>query len=129
MNNPKNPQKGIALLIVLTTILIVVVLASVMLTTMSSQSRLTHHQVTRTQGYYAAQAGMVYAIEKLKSGEWVPGINCTNATTNPCNLTDPDFPSSVRSVSIVVRNKTVDNCNPPGNATACIDVAVNYTYQ
>jgi len=129
MSDPENPPKGIALLIVLTTILIVIVLAGVMLTTMSSQSRITHHQVSRAQGYYAAQAGMVYALERLKSGEWKPGINCTNLTTNPCNLSDSDFPPSVRSVGIIINNNTINDCYPPYGDVACVSVVVNYTYR
>ena len=65
---PKNPlsqKQGAILLMVLGTILVVVILASVILSIILSHSRLTHHQVSRIQAYYAAQAGVNLAIENL----------------------------------------------------------------
>lgn len=61
-------QKGVVLLLVLGTLLVVIILANVVLSIVSSQSRLTHHQVSRIQAYYASQAAVNYALEKLRLG-------------------------------------------------------------
>ncbi|MCK9603936.1 MAG: hypothetical protein M0R66_06240 [Candidatus Omnitrophica bacterium] len=66
----KTNKKGIALFMVLATILIVVILSNVILTIISSQSRLTHHEISRIRAYYAAQAGLIYAMEMLRNGRW-----------------------------------------------------------
>jgi Tfp pilus assembly protein PilX len=63
-------RKGIALFMVLATILVVVILCNIVLSIISSQSRLTHHEVSRIRAYYAAQAGLVYTMEKLRNGSW-----------------------------------------------------------
>lgn len=55
-------------MVVLATLLMIVILANVVLNLMSSQARLTHHQVSRIQAYYAAQAGIVLATEKMRIG-------------------------------------------------------------
>jgi Tfp pilus assembly protein PilX len=108
-------KKGIALFLVLFVVLIVVVLANVVLGFISIQSRLTHHQVSRIQAYYAAQAGVNYALEMLRLGTWSPG--------NSYNLpADADFPHTIQSVSI-----TIDS-NPTGpGGTYPVHITVDYT--
>ena len=62
-------RKGAVLFIVLGTILIVMILANIILNIMLSQSRLTQHQVSRIQAYYASLAGMNYALEEIRINE------------------------------------------------------------
>ncbi len=71
-------EKAIALFIVLATILVIIALANAILTIILSQSRLTHHQVSRIQAYYAAMAGINFALEQLRTGAW------TFSPTNDC---------------------------------------------
>lgn len=119
--------------IVLATLMIVIVLANVMLNIMSSQSRLTHHQVSRIQAYYAAQAGMNYALEMLRIGTWIPssigGSNkyaCLNGcvdsgvTANYTIPTDSDIPFSVQ-VTIYPLQSGI-------NSTTKLDIKTKYTY-
>src|SRR3989338_8459923 len=63
-----NHKRGVVLFIVLGTLLVVVSLATVILSLILSHARLTHHQTSRIHAYYAALAGMNYAIEKLRVG-------------------------------------------------------------
>jgi len=128
-------KKGIALMIVLALIIIAIVLANVVLNVMSNQSRLTHHEISRIQGYYAAQAGAIFAYERLRSGAWVAGVNCTAAV--PCSLAalDPEFrdanhgfPASIADVTItIVPVGTAPCINPPGNST-CVYSRADYAY-
>ena len=122
-------DKGVVLLMVLSTIFIVVILANVVLTLITSQSRLTHHQVSRIQAYYAAQAGMNYALEQLRLGNWSAG------NTYSVPFAADDFkPASIvgNTVSIAINQpQNTDSSqpcyNPPGN-TACVSATASYTY-
>lgn len=111
-------NKGIVLFIVLGTILVIIILANVVIGLITSQSRITHHQVSRIQAYYAAQAGLNYAREmiRLNKASWVPATagqpaitgrlcnitagGCSPAATN--DVTDNNLPASIRSVTISI---------------------------
>jgi len=125
---PKLNNNGVALFLVLGTMLIVIVLAGIILSIISSQSRLTHHQVSRIQAYYAAQSGMVYAFDQLRRG--TPGWSATVASTH--NLpTDSALPKSIVqpiTIEIIPAGGTGSRCpNPPANS-ACVKIKTNYTY-
>ena len=86
-NNKLNDKKGVVLLLVLGTTLIVVILANVLLNIMLNQSRITEHEIRRIQAYYATLAGMNYALEQCRTGNWGPSpgansrgcINCSGS--------------------------------------------------
>ncbi len=130
-------RKGVVLFIVLGVIIIVTTLSTVILRIILNQSRLIHHQVSRVQAQYAAKAGMVYAMEKLRTGDWVAGTNCTESS--PCTLTfnTGDFVPSIlispsNGVSIIIREPQSSNSsapcyNPPGSC-ACVSTTATYTY-
>ncbi len=124
-------KRGVALFITLAAVAIVIILANVVINIMSTQGRLTHHQVTRIQAYYAAQAGMVYTLEMLKNGTWKPDPNgsiryachrsCIDGVSTTYTIpTDADIPYNIQ-VAIY----------PPGSGisgTTRIDVKTDYTY-
>lgn len=127
-------KKGVALYFVLAVLLVVVLLANIVLNFVSSQRRLTTHQVKRVQAYYAAQAGVNYALEQLRlNATWAAAAGgtyriCGGAynSTNPANCTgnnivEASFPSSVNYVEVVIGPE-----NPAfGNRT--VNATVNYT--
>jgi Tfp pilus assembly protein PilX len=128
-------NKGIVLFIVLMTFLIVVILANIMLGIMSSQSRLTHHQVSRIQAYYADYGAMNYAFDKIRRMDWpmpTPGTSYPRmicAAAGPgCTDIEVDLPRSVANVLITVSSRGVNNCNPPGDVPYCIRSVSTYTY-
>jgi hypothetical protein len=126
---------GVALLIVLGTLLIVTSLATVILSLILSHRRLTYHQTSRIQAYYAAQAGMNYALEMLRTGGYTLTTSCatTSCCISPCtrSFDDGDFrPASIvdNSVSITIIPYGSSGCTAsPGN-TACVSVKATYTY-
>ncbi len=128
----RSGKKGVALFIVLATILVVVVLANIAMTIIASQNRFTHHQVSRIQAYYAAQAGMVYAMEMLSNGSWVFGTHCT--TASPCDITDTGFtPYVVNNRARVIfcpAGNTCNSVNCPGGIPGlyCLQTFVEYTF-
>ena len=126
-------NKGIALLIVLSTILVIVLLANIILTVMLSNTRLTQHQISRIQAYYAAQAGMNYALEKLRIADpaWTPTI-CKS--TSPCSIPAAErtnnFPTTIQSINIILTAPGALTpagvvCSAPANG-ACVTVNVEY---
>lgn len=126
-------KKGILLFMVLGMILIIVILAVVILSIISSQSRLTHHQVSRIQAFYAAQAGMNYAVEMLRIGPAGGGWDVTSCPPpGGCPLNDADFPHTIVQPIIIIIKSTGGDPSPEGSGpimpnSAPIIVTVDYT--
>lgn len=119
-------EKGAALYIVLATVFIVVALANIILNVVLSQSRFTHHQVSRIQASYAAKAGMVYALEQLRTGNW---DDKTCKGPKGCSLPDDtNLPHTIDSVKIVTIPVDEPGCeNAPAGINCCIQVTADYT--
>lgn len=148
MYNYRINKKGIALFIVLATIFIVILLANIILSIMSSQSRLTHHQISRIQAYYSTMSGANYAFDKLRRADdlaswYIPASSssyqfCLSRVAGSCGAAIPDIidtnlPISVQSILITVASQgavlpTGDTCNPPAGITVCIYATATYTY-
>ncbi|MGD9015197.1 MAG: hypothetical protein PVI33_04155 [Candidatus Omnitrophota bacterium] len=88
MNN-----RGIALILVLSFILAVVIMANIALIIISSQTRFAHHQLSRIQAYYAAQAGINYALQQLRTNSWSTGSY--TLCQSGCDVNDGDIPFPV----------------------------------
>lgn len=131
-----NNSRGMALFIVLGIFFIVVLLANITLGIISSQSRLTRHNISRIQAYYAALAGVNYAYEMMRTGAWPvpsgasPDYYSICRTGSSCNYTDPDLPASISDgkVYITIYRSGAANCAPPAGTAACISASVDYTY-
>ena len=112
-------KKGVILFIVVGVIMVVAILSTVILRVIANQSRLTHHQVSRIQAQYAAKAGVIYALDKLRRNNPVdPDFACWPAAgtyTNtmfrsglatfgppPCVVIEPALPNSIAQVDITV---------------------------
>ncbi|MGD0337065.1 MAG: hypothetical protein ABSB18_08235 [Candidatus Omnitrophota bacterium] len=103
------------MIIVLGTIIVVTLLATVILRIFSSHYRLTNHNITRIQAYYAALAGVNHAMEMIRTRS----TPCNTNTLCSYDLTDQSFPPAIA-------NKTV-RVNVTGITTnATIKVTVNY---
>jgi Tfp pilus assembly protein PilX len=140
----KHASRGVALLVVIVTILVLVILANIIINYMLSQSRLTHHNVSRIQAYYASMAGVNLAYDKLRRNNdaaWprpaaaASYVRCIERVANDCvavavtncgtPLVDPAFPISVRCIVITVSGAGGD-CNPPAGSTYCINSQTHY---
>ena len=77
--------------------------------------------MSRVQAQYAAQAGIIYALEQLRTGNWIAGVNCVPG--NPCLLpmAPNEFPDTVNSIDIVIDPAA----SPLGDA---ISVTVDYVH-
>lgn len=117
---------------VLSILVVTVILANIILAIISSQSRLTHHQVSRIQAYYAAQAGMNLAMEQLRTGAWIPGAAyalCPAAGPG-CTFVDPNIPYQV-NINIMLAGADPDGAGPalgfPGVSPIIITTDYIYT--
>jgi len=133
MTKRKIKEKGIVLFIVLATIFIVILLASILLGIMSSQSRLTHHKTSRIQAYYAAMAGINYALEMIKSNnsDWIPSPDTvpntrTRTLCRTCvapEVNEPDLPISIQQITI-----TIGASGSGISGTRAVSATATYTY-
>ncbi len=136
-------KRGIAIYLVLGALIMAVVLAKVILNLILNQASITHHRLSRVQAYYASLAGMNYALEKLRTGQWVVGNDCTNAA--PCNVNFEryyDFPASIsyfnnssqKQFQITICNhgdtyegSECNTTNLPAGTNTCVYSTVKYT--
>ena len=123
MRRPKAHNKGIALMIVLGVIMVVVALANVVLQNMLNQSRLSHHQTSRIQNYYALQGAMTITFDKIRRGVWAPNLATSYTYTfcnGGCTYNDAAFPFQVVA-NIGAQNPLNQNLRP-------VTFSVDYTY-
>jgi len=130
-------EKGMVLYLVLTTLLIVIILSNVLLALVANQTRLTHHQVSRIQAYYASQAGLVWAFEQLRIHQKEP---FGTTTWSQCGLTqnctdipyvDTAFPFTIRNQTVTIsvyRPGGMATCPGAPNESGCVFASVSYTY-
>jgi hypothetical protein len=128
-------KKGVILFIVLGVVFIVIILSGVILSIISSHSRLTQHQVSRIRAYYAGKGIMNYALERLRTGDWVPSTSpgvikhacllpqgCIDPVTNDYPIPqDPDITYRIQ-VNIHPENSAL------GNTVTQVDIQTEYTY-
>jgi len=130
-------NKGIALFMALALLMVVVIFANVILTLMLNQSRITQHQIGRIQAYYAGVAGMNLALDNLRTGDWIFGVDCTPAA--PCQVVDAamidplGITTAVQVVDIVfcptntICSGVGNLCNPPtADLDFCVDTRITY---
>ena len=123
------------LFIVLGVIMVLALLSTVIMRVVSNQSRLTHHQVSRIQAMYAAKAGVLYALDKLRRNDdptCVAAGGWTMKSSGPgaCVVIEPAFSpnapyySPVSSVVITVGAPD----SGPVTGTRRVSAQTIYTY-
>ena len=107
-------KKGVVLVVVIGVMLVIFTLALAALFLMTQESRIAEHKVKRTRAFFAAQAGMVHALEYLRKGNDPSGtIYIGSGITG--------YPSAGLPVSITYTN---DNSGPGGIDP--VSITVNY---
>ena len=131
---PSRDKRGAILFIVIGIIMVVVILTTVTLSIVSNHSRLTYHQVSRIQAEYAAKAGLVFALEKLRFGTWTYSPTNSCPVSTPCVISETGFPGSILSVSVVFvpsgSQRLVDSphCSPPPGNSFCVSSTADFQY-
>lgn len=139
---PNCNKKGVILFIVIGVIMVVAMLSIVILRIISNQSRLTHHQLSRIQSQYAAKAGVLYALDKLRKNDpsWTsitpPAVSvvkrmCRQVSSPDCNSPDiiePSLPNSIQYVEITVYDPAAPYPNQGISGTRKVSAKAVYTY-
>ena len=73
-------KKGVVLVVVIGVMLVIFTLAVAALFLMTQESRIAEHKIKRTKAFFAAQAGMVYALEQLRNGNPIVSPHSVNST-------------------------------------------------
>ena len=61
-------KKGVVLVVVIGVMLVIFTLALAALFLMTQESRIAEHKIKRTRAFFAAQAGMIFALDSLRNG-------------------------------------------------------------
>jgi Tfp pilus assembly protein PilX len=101
-------KKAAVLVVVLGIMLILSILALVAVNVMTQESRIAEHKIRRIQAFYAAQAGIVHTLERLRQN----------------NTFDPNLPNVAGSGYTAAITRT-QNAGPRG--TDVITATVDYT--
>lgn len=109
-------KRGVILIIVLVTVLIAAILANIILSFILSHYRVTYHQSSRVQAYYASLAGVNLARENLRKGTWTSGTY--TLCKSGCTVNDNDIPYKV----------TINIGNPDAKCIRTIKLTAAYTY-
>jgi len=135
-------KSGIALFIVLATVFVVILLGEITIKFIASQNRFSHESVNRIQAYYAAKAGMNYALEMLRTGTWTFSPNSC-APPSGCLINEYAFPDSIKSFDGTANKQfrvifcpagsicafASFGCQPPSGINFCINTTVTYLNQ
>lgn len=135
----KHQNKAAALFITLFMIMVVVILSNIILSIMLNHSRLTRHRVSRIQAYYAALAGINYALDRLRvgtdplfpaAGTYTRNICNTNACgvvaapPGGCQINEATLPCTVNWVRITIG---APGSGPGGTRTVAAQADYLYT--
>ena len=74
-------RKGVILVVIIGVMLVIFTLALAALFLMTQQSRIAEHKIKRTKAFFAAQAGMVYALEQLRKGDAIVSPHSVSPAT------------------------------------------------
>ncbi len=108
---PNCNKKGVILFIVIGVIMVVAMLSIVILRIISNQSRLTHHQLSRIQAQYAAKAGVLYALDKLRRND------------------DASWTNIIPPAVYVIKRMCKQSTCPDGNSADIIETSLSPSIQ
>lgn len=111
-------RKAVVLIIILGITLVLAALAMLALYIMTNEARIAEHKIRRTRAFYAAQGGIIHAIERLRR----EGTTTTNQTAIAGNTTDVTVGTApAGNVDLTIAN------TPGGNPSdLTVNASVNY---
>jgi Tfp pilus assembly protein PilX len=116
-------KKALVLVMVSGIMVVISILAVAALSLMTVESRTAEHKLRRIRAYFAAQAGVVDRLERLRRGEIAP--------TTIANLPNTVNGYTVRTIVIARDNNTIDNgitynCPAGAPSPTCVFATVDY---
>ena len=127
-------KKGVVLVVVIGVMLVIFTLALAALFLMTQESRIAEHKIKRTKAFFAAQSGMVLALEQLRKGFWLPnGSYCLSNGVAPnlggCTNTIVDVPTNPANrlpYDVRITVSPIINVAGPTFGTSKVDLLVTY---
>ncbi len=117
-------RKSVVLTVVIGIMLVILALAFAALHLMTQESRIVEHKIRRTKAFFASQAGMVDALDRLRKGTVVlPTIG--SPTTYPLSETLNGLPNPPQ-ITIVARGDAPNNCLNTAPSDYCIFIRTDY---
>lgn len=117
-------RKGVVLTVVIGIMLVILALAVAALHLMTQESRIVEHKIKRTRALYAAQAGMVDALEQLRNGTvTLPTVG--SPTIYPLSETLNGL-SAPPQITIVKKGDVPNNCLNTAPSDYCIFITAEY---
>jgi len=108
-------KKGVVLVVVIGIVMVICTLAVAAIFLMTQESRLAEHKIRRSRVFFAAQSGMVRALERLRKGVVNP------SETIHIGVGVPGYPTA--GIPVII-NYVNDNSGPGG--TNPVNITVNY---
>lgn len=116
-------RKGVILVIVLGVALIIIGLALAGIFIMTQQARISEHKIKRMRAFFAAQAGMIHALEELRLGR--DPNNTTLTVGNDSSATGGTIKGyPLGGLDADISYDSTDTSGPRG--TSPVDITVNY---
>ena len=121
-------KKGVVLVVIIGIMAVISALALAALHLMTQESRIVEHKIKRNRAFYAAQAGMVLALEKLRKGDWsgIPAgrLYCINGGCPPPNTVNDA--SILYDVTMRIFSEGEPSATNPFPDSGQIDIKVDY---
>ena len=99
-------RRGMLVFMVIGIIMVVVIFSMIALRIVANHSRLNYHQVSRIQALYAAKAGVIYALDKLRKNDDSLWPACGNyqktMCRSGCNINEYSLPTAIQYAVISV---------------------------
>ncbi|MBP7088238.1 MAG: pilus assembly PilX N-terminal domain-containing protein [Candidatus Omnitrophica bacterium] len=113
-------KKGIILVVVIGIMLVILALALLATLIMTQEARLAEHKIRRIRAFFAAQAGVTYAVEKIREG-----INPSGTPALYIGANIVGYPPNT-GLGVDIAYNPTDNSGPEG--THPIAVTVDYDF-
>ena len=114
-------------MIVLGVVVAVAILSGSVLRFVRSHATFSDHKLRRMRGFYAAQAGMNYAFEMLRTGDWdFNNIYCINGPVDPVICDPASFNDPEIEYPVQIRIWPVGGGTTPIVGSAQMEVKVRY---
>ncbi|MCM8831103.1 MAG: hypothetical protein NC918_02790 [Candidatus Omnitrophica bacterium] len=111
-------KKSVVLIIVIGVTIILSILALVAIYVMTNESRIAEHKIKRIRAIFAARAGLVYALERLRRE------GTTQDVIDNINNNDPLI-GNLR-VDVTVSQRGMPGCPSAAPSDFCVSATVKY---
>ena len=121
-----NKKKSVVLIVVIGVLVVVFTLALVALYLMTQEARIAEHKIRRTRGVFAARAGMVHALEQIRTGAYQASTapHCAGGTLCTETISVGDSATHGYPLSVTITYDSSVTTGPLN--TSPVNISVDY---